>query len=189
MRRVIGGNASALTWTILNGLEVAIAEEGATSQSLGYPANSAVEEDSDRDGLTDPRELAIGTDPTVLDSDGDGRDDGVEILRDGTDPLDATDVISVKAVGPEGVASDQAAMDVDSDGNLHIVWVDFRDGAGGEIYYAKLDSSGSKLVDDVRLTNDPAASRHPDIAVDSKGQITVVWDDARDGGESISTPF
>ncbi|MDQ3167625.1 MAG: hypothetical protein M3P94_03140 [Chloroflexota bacterium] len=43
--------------------------------------------DSDSDRLTDAQEAALGTDPAAQDSDGDGIDDGTEIIDFGTDPL------------------------------------------------------------------------------------------------------
>ena len=43
--------------------------------------------DGDGDGLSDPEEMTIGTDPADVDTDGDGFDDGVEV-REGTDPQD-----------------------------------------------------------------------------------------------------
>ena len=43
--------------------------------------------DSDRDGLTDAQELALGTNPFSADSDGDGRSDLLEI-EEGTNPLE-----------------------------------------------------------------------------------------------------
>ncbi len=52
--------------------------------------------DADSDGLTLPEETALGTDPDIADSDGDGLSDGAEVGADGlfdplteTDPLDA----------------------------------------------------------------------------------------------------
>lgn len=43
--------------------------------------------DTDRDGLTDEIETMLGTDPTLVDSDGDSLGDGEEVLLRGTDPL------------------------------------------------------------------------------------------------------
>jgi formylglycine-generating enzyme required for sulfatase activity len=45
--------------------------------------------DSDRDGLDDAREAALGTDPLKADSDGDGEPDGREVSALGTNPLKA----------------------------------------------------------------------------------------------------
>jgi hypothetical protein len=44
--------------------------------------------DSDQDGLSDQRELELGTDPRMKDSDGDGLSDGDEVLVYGTNPID-----------------------------------------------------------------------------------------------------
>ncbi|MCB9529086.1 MAG: carboxypeptidase regulatory-like domain-containing protein [Myxococcales bacterium] len=45
--------------------------------------------DRDRDGLYDEREIGLGSDPLLVDTDGDGLDDGVEVEDIGTDPTDA----------------------------------------------------------------------------------------------------
>lgn len=47
---------------------------------------SIYEKDSDQDGLTDAQELALGTDPQSVDTDGDGQADLVE-LQCGHSPL------------------------------------------------------------------------------------------------------
>lgn len=76
-------------------------------------------------------------------------------------------------------ASTSPCMAVDSAGNAHIVWVDNRDG-NDEIYYTKIDDSGIKTVFDKRLTLDPRQSLAPAVAVDSKGNIHIVWQDLRE---------
>jgi len=61
---------------------------GATVEATGavvrtvLPAGS----DPDQDGLSTAREVALGTDPNLADSDGDTVKDGEEVLRFGTDP-------------------------------------------------------------------------------------------------------
>jgi hypothetical protein len=47
--------------------------------------------DMDGDALLDVEEAAIGTDALNPDTDGDGFDDGEEVLEMGTDPLDPLD--------------------------------------------------------------------------------------------------
>lgn len=59
-------------------------EENKIEQPLGFV-------DSDKDGLSDQHEFYMGTDPQVGDSDGDGFEDGKEILQFGTDPNVATE--------------------------------------------------------------------------------------------------
>lgn len=49
---------------------------------------SASSVDTDGDGLSDQRELELGTDPRNKDTDGDGLSDGDEVLKYGTNPLD-----------------------------------------------------------------------------------------------------
>src|SRR4030042_1430906 len=47
---------------------------------------------------------------------------------------------------------------VDTAGNVHVVWEDYRSGAGA-VYYVKLDPEGNKLTNDAKITNDPTTSR------------------------------
>jgi hypothetical protein len=42
--------------------------------------------DTDQDGLSDSRELELGLDPQKADTDGDGLNDGEEVLKYGTNP-------------------------------------------------------------------------------------------------------
>ncbi len=56
--------------------------------------------DFDQDELLDGDEVALGTDPFQADTDGGGRSDGIEVHRDHTDPLDASDERRVVATYP-----------------------------------------------------------------------------------------
>lgn len=60
------------------------------SINTGAPDTSgaAATVDTDGDGLSDQRELELGTDPRNKDTDGDGLSDGDEVLKYGTNPLD-----------------------------------------------------------------------------------------------------
>jgi hypothetical protein len=78
----------------------------------------------------------------------------------------------------------QPEMKVGPDGTVHVVWSDNRDG-NREIYYLRLDSTGSILVPETRITYDAALSRRPDLAIDADGFIHVVWEDNRDGNDEI----
>ena len=57
---------------------------------LGCASEVAIDVDADQDGLLGSEEAAIGTDPALADSDGDGADDGLE-LSSNTDPLDGSE--------------------------------------------------------------------------------------------------
>ena len=141
--------------------------------------------DTDDDNLTDGQDVAFGTDPLNPDTDGDGRLDGQEALIDGTDPLDPQDVSQLIALTPGAFASDQAMPAVDESGNIHIAWVDLRDGPNGEIYYKMLSPDGTPLIDGTRITVDAAASARPAIALDGAGLVTIVWQDQRLGASEV----
>ena len=70
-----------------------------------------------------------------------------------------------------------------SSSNIHVVWVDDRDG-NEEIYYKKSNDGGNTWNNDLRLTNNPNTSTNPSIW--SYGSnIHVVWQDDRDGNYEI----
>ncbi len=52
------------------------------------PINTTAAVDTDEDGLSDTRELELGTDPRNKDTDADELSDGDEVLKYGTNPLD-----------------------------------------------------------------------------------------------------
>jgi serine protease len=84
----------------------------------------------------------------------------------------------------DSAGSNLPTIAVDSYNNVHITWCDERDGAY-EIYYTRLDNKGNTLVDDTRVTTDPAYSRYPTIAVDSYNNAHITWHDKRDGNYEI----
>ena len=65
-----------------------------------------------------------------------------------------------------------------SNSDVHVVWVDDRDG-NYEIYYKCSTDSGENWGTDTRLTNNIAYSRLPSVTV-SGSQVHVVWVDQRD---------
>jgi hypothetical protein len=67
--------------------------------------------------------------------------------------------------------------------NVHVTWVDSRDG-NSEIYYKKSTDSGLTWGDDMRLTNDPVVSANPSIAL-SGNNIHIVWIDWRENNEEV----
>lgn len=73
---------------------------------------------------------------------------------------------------------------VDDDGNMHVVWEDFRSG-NGDVYYVKLDADGNKLTNDAKITNDSALSRHPSVAVDDSDHIYIVWESEENGSVEL----
>lgn len=76
---------------------------------------------------------------------------------------------------------------VDSNGTVYAVWEDRRSG-DWDIYFAKSKDEGLTWTDpDVRISNDDSNKTQsaPAIAVDSEGNIYVVWQDDRDGDYDI----
>jgi hypothetical protein len=73
--------------------DVAACVTGETFDGMSFSACDAVRTvpDMDGDALLDVEEAAIGTDALNPDTDGDGFDDGEEVLVLGTDPLDPLD--------------------------------------------------------------------------------------------------
>ena len=67
---------------------------------------------------------------------------------------------------------------------VHVVWFDYRDGAGTEVYYKRSTDGGISWGVDTRLTNDPAFSGYPSVSV-SASLVHVIWSDERDGNLEI----
>jgi hypothetical protein len=75
------------------------------------------------------------------------------------------------------------AIAVDSSGNPHILWEDSPGTA--EIYYKKSTDGGTTWLKSQRLTWNSGDSYWPAIAVDSSGQLHVVWSDNTIGNAEI----
>lgn len=69
------------------------------------------------------------------------------------------------------------SLAADDAGGVHVVWYDTRDGFP-QIYYKRSAGGGDVWEDDVRLSENPAPSEHPSIAV-SGTSVYVVWHAAR----------
>jgi BNR repeat-containing family member len=76
------------------------------------------------------------------------------------------------------------AIVVDSSGNLHVVWNDDMPG-NAEIYYKKSTDGGTTWTADKRITWTSGYSAGPAIAVDTFGNLHVVWEDSTPGIRQI----
>jgi uncharacterized membrane protein len=86
---------------------------------------------------------------------------------------------------------DWPAIDVDSKGNVHIVWQDNYDSLDmffqqPQIYYKMLQPDYSVqnvvvLFDDTLLTPIIGHKGHPDIVIDANDLVQIAWDDTRGG--------
>lgn len=92
---------------------------------------------------------------------------------------------NLKVTGNE--TSNKATPDlaVGADGTAYAVWADDRS-ANNDIYFAKLLPGGSAWSANVKVSDDPGTARQerPSVAVDSAGNVLVVWDDYRAGNYS-----
>lgn len=70
------------------------------------------------------------------------------------------------------------------DSTIHIVWEDYRDGNGSEIYYLRSIDGGVNWETEIRLTDALDYSDYPSVAV-SGSVVHVVWADMRDGNYEI----
>jgi hypothetical protein len=78
---------------------------------------------------------------------------------------------------------------VGSDGDIYIVWRDYRtsDSDIYDIYFTKSTDSGDNFISANQVTDDPgdAEQHQPSIAVNDDGKIFVSWLDQREGGYNI----
>ncbi len=82
-------------WEVMSGFNPCV--NNMTDNDSTNDSNS----DPDEDGATNQQESEVGTNPTVSDTDGDGINDGDEILQD-SDPNDRADTIPVKWISVTG---------------------------------------------------------------------------------------
>ena len=106
---------------------------------------------------------------------------------------------------PQNVSSNPGAsglsqIAVDSTGSINIVWLDNTPGYYA-VFFSRSTDGGATFSTPQNLSNDPAGSSAPQIAVDSSGNINVVWQDnppgnyqifftrSSDGGATFSAPM
>jgi predicted small lipoprotein YifL len=118
--------------------------------------------------------------------------------RIGFDPAADSSIITPTAdaratVSPPSIVSDTTANAdcpslVWSGSRWGVAWLDIRDGAPGEVYFALADATGAKLMPDLRVTNDPAMTQCPSLAWNGTAYL-VVFSDARGTYKQIFGQF
>ena len=82
-------------------------------------------------------------------------------------------------------SSTNPTLAIDRNNDIHVTWQDNREG-NWEIYYLKLSEKGAKLINDMRLTNDSAASVNPKIMLgEGENKIHLIWSDNGTGSWEI----
>ena len=82
-----------------------------------------------------------------------------------------------------GISNHPSAA-VDSQNNIYLVWDDTRDG-NQKIFYKKYISQTQTWSPDTAISTGSGQSRYPSIAVDSLGNVHVLWQDNRDGNDEV----
>ena len=96
------------------------------------------------------------------------------------------DIVDDTRITNHDYGSQSPRLVVDSNGSVHVIWVDFRHGLIPELYYKKLDNNGNVIIGDQRVTNANTASlRAGTIALDSLGNVHLAWNDGRTLGNEI----
>ena len=91
--------------------------------------------------------------------------------------VNTTEVVSTESTGN----SLRSSIDVDGAGNVHVVWDDFTDysgsGGNGDIFYKRWNATSSTWTITEVLSTEYTdhGSYYPSIAVDSAGNVHVVW--------------
>lgn len=91
-----------------------------------------------------------------------------------------------EAPGPHGVIRKSSALD--SQDNIHTTWLNQEDDNWDyfTIMYLKLDNNGDILINKTNVTTSGLGNEYsPNIAIDSKDRIHMVFMDDRDGNQEI----
>ncbi len=70
--------------------------------------------------------------------------------------------------------SGAATVVIDPDDNVHIAFFDDRSG-NHDVWYTKLDNNGNTLIDDKDISNSTGHVEYPDLAIDSRSDLHLVW--------------
>lgn len=78
------------------------------------------------------------------------------------------------------------SLDTGPQGNVNMVWISATDVRGGELHFMKVDRTGNVLINDTKLNQMTAYSKFPEIAVDTSGNVHMVWIEGQFSKSEIS---
>ncbi|MDK2971059.1 MAG: hypothetical protein PWP23_814 [Candidatus Sumerlaeota bacterium] len=78
-------------------------------------------------------------------------------------------------------AEESGDLEVDADGNLHAVWVDYRDGAASaQVYYARFAAGTWTREEELALSDHAGAYFRPELVLNAAGEPTVIYEEQVD---------
>ena len=80
----------------------------------------------------------------------------------------------------------EPSIRVDSEDNIYMVWMENLENGNSEIFFRKHDKVGNLLINNTRITFENEMSYNPEIALDSKNNVHIVWEDYREKAEKAS---
>ncbi|UCG68714.1 MAG: hypothetical protein JSV09_13055, partial [Thermoplasmata archaeon] len=92
---------------------------------------------------------------------------------------DGIPIVDEKRLTNDQENASHPSLNLDINGNIHIVWEDERNN-NTEIYYMKVNNEGNILKDEVMLTSNASKSLFPVIDLDHNDKAKVAWSDGRD---------
>ncbi|MDH3365495.1 MAG: hypothetical protein OEM29_05785 [Thermoplasmata archaeon] len=155
------------------------------SGNITFEENGLRVSDADPANSTEP-EIAVCADGSIAlvwtDARNDAGDGNLEIFYKRLSQSGTPVTSDVRITNDVGI-SERPRMDIDSNGNVHIVWYDFRDSNSGlvinhGVFYRKVTPNGVPMTNETRITF-ASPSSSPDVAIDSDGNVHVVFDDDR----------
>ncbi len=94
-------------------------------------------------------------------------------------------VVPPKPVVSDGNNATNPKIAIDSHGDLHLVWQEWKAGQW-DVMYEKINSAGNRLIAPVDVSSDPTNSTEPVLALDNSGNVNILWlDDNSTPGYSI----
>jgi len=151
-------------------------------RDMVFGTDVKVSDDQDYYNNQKEAELAVGSDGTVYATWADPRNGDHDIYF-ASSFGNSTFSINLRVDDSQTSTNSQNPdIAVSTDGNIYIVWEDFRNG-NWDIYLSRSASGGSNWitnipVNDISLTSE---QRYPKIATAPNGNIFVAWDDSRTG--------